>query len=710
MGGRPGRARCRSAGRGPAPLEELRARWPDDAAAGEALTALARARAFDAGDVAGALAWLTEQAEQGPQAGAAQAEKQRLEAQAIRIRSTRQPPGRDARVEIAARNLEWVEARLHRVDAEAYLRAGGVPGDLPNLDVAVIAPDRRWKVKVPRYAPHRDVVFDLAVPAPKPGLYVVTVASDDREASAVLWVSDVRVVARAVGPDLAVAAFRGDRPAPDADVRVRLPDGRIVSGRTDRTGLYRARLEAIGPLVVLVEAGGAPALLRVARGRGDLPEPALRIAADLDRPAYRPGDDLGFRVVARREGAPVPGRFAVWLAEGATRYAEQRVQATELGTLSGTLAVPPAPLGSGAWRRTLGLFVQAPGEDEGQQVATVLVAPEGPPRRRVEAWIDGTDAVFAVRGAAGAPVAGARLTWTADDGREGAGRTDAAGRLRVKAPAGPDWGARATLAGAGLSAGARRPEAEASPLRVHVDDAAEGASIGVVLHGPPGRYRLAWAPLAHPDPSPKTPADPWVPAWQDGLEGAAGRVDAVEAPTGVEGEVARREVAIEGDHLALTLPALPPGAWSLRVAPVGEGGASASAAFRVARPAPGLRGLRDLRAGELMEVAIVGDAPGLLTAGTDRLLAAAVAGPGAVQRWRTSAAWGGEVDVALTTADGRGHARTVVVDPSLDVQIEAATDAATAERGARWRLRARVTDGAGRPVRAEWSCACWTTR
>lgn len=682
--------------------EELRARWPQDAAAGEALAAMARARAFDAGDVTGALAWLAEQAEAGPQAGAASEEKARLEAPAIRVRTTRQRPGRDARVEVVARNLEWVEARLHRVDAEAYLRAGGVPSGLPGLDVAVIAPDRRFKVKVPRYAPHRDVAFDLAVPAPAPGLYVVTVASDDREASAVLWVSDLRVVARAVGPDLAVAAFRGDRPAPDATVHVRLPDGRIVTGRTDRTGLYRARLEAIGPLVVLAEADGAPALVRVDRGRGELPEAALKLAADLDRPAYRPGDALGFRVVARREGAPVKGRFTVWLAEGSTRYAERAITATELGTVHGALPVPPAAPGGGAWRRALGLWVQAPGEDAGQQVATVMVAPEAPPRRRMEAWIEGTDAVFAVRDAAGAPVVGARLTWEAEDGRSGDGRTDGAGRVRVTGPpAGPAWGARATLAGAGLVAATHRPTPESAALRLHVDDAAEGGTVRAVLHGPPGAYRLVWAPLAHADAPPEAPADPWVPAWEDGLEGADGVVDAVEPPTGVEGEAAQREVVLEGAHVEVALPTLSPGAWSLRAAPVEGGGASAQAAFRVARPAPGLRGLRDLRAGELMEVAVVGASPGLLTAGTDRLLAAAVAGPGAAQRWRTTAAWGGEVDVVLLTADGRGHARTVRVDPTLDVQIDATTEPATADRDAQWRLRARVTDGAGRPVRAE---------
>jgi hypothetical protein len=119
-------------------------------------------------------------------------------------------------VRVVARNLPELEVRMHRVEPEAYVRAGGTPQDLLTLDVAVIVPDARWKAPVPGYQAQRDQAFDLPVNVPGPGIYVVTVSGPEQEASAVLLVSDLDLVARTVGPDAALAVFRGGRPVSGA--------------------------------------------------------------------------------------------------------------------------------------------------------------------------------------------------------------------------------------------------------------------------------------------------------------------------------------------------------------------------------------------------------------------------------------------------------------------------------------------------------------
>ena len=90
--------------------------------------------------------------------------------------------------------------------------------------MAVIAPDVRWKAAVPGEKSRRDVAFDVPLPVRAPGIYVVTAAATDREASTVVLVSDLDLVARAVGPDLAVGVFRAGKPVAGAALMLRFGD------------------------------------------------------------------------------------------------------------------------------------------------------------------------------------------------------------------------------------------------------------------------------------------------------------------------------------------------------------------------------------------------------------------------------------------------------------------------------------------------------
>ena len=681
-------------------LEELLARWPDTTQATQAVAALTRIQAFDRADPAGALVALDVREREGTHAAAASEERERLKSPYIALRTTPQPPNK-AKVQVIARNLAEVEARLHKIDPEAYLRAGGAPDSLPDLDVAVIAPDERWKVKVPGFVAQKDVAFDLAVPDVKPGLYVITVASEDREASAVLWISQVRLLAHTEGPDLVAAAFRGETPADDVEILVRLPDGRIERGETDKNGLMRKRLPKMGNLTLLALDDGAPALVALARDDADLPTATVQMSADLDRPIWLPGDTLHYRVVARKEGRPLRGTFSVWLDGEGSRASAQKVEATALGTFSGALTVPPTVGGTGPWRRRMSLMVQAPGEDAPQPVASVEVAPQGPPERRLEVEMVGTSARITVREADDGPVAGVRIAWTAQDGREGHGTTDARGRVEVAGPpAQLGWQLSASVDGTDLRGAANRILPERMPLALMVGDAPAGGVVRGELRGEEGTYELTWAPVVQASKRPDAPVDPWVPAFELGLTGADGELKDVPTPAPpawVEREAQTREVVIKDGRAPIELPGLASGAWSVRAARRDGTGTTAHMGCRVADPLPGLAGVRSVRLGDTLTLTAVGSRPGLLMVGSDRVLGVAVVRPGGTLTLPVTTEWGTSVQAYFTDITGQSYSQVLEVDPSLKVSLTAGD---TADQLG-WHLQARVTDGAGRPVAAE---------
>lgn len=651
---------------------------------------LARLIAFDRNNLKGAEALLEELS---GQAGADN-EASRLGDTHLSIRTTQQRPGRDARIAVLTRNIESVDARLHAVDLEAYLRTGGAPSALPSLDVAVIAPDRRWSTRVPRFAKGKDVAFDLAVPKPKPGLYVVTVKARTEEASALLWVSRTRIAARMIGPDLAVAVFDDDKVAAGATVKVRGADGTVHTGETDRSGLFRLSLKAVQPVTILAEHRGAPAMLAVQHPSDTLPEPSVRLAVETDRPVYRPGDLAGVRIIARKGDAPVTGRFKLWLEAG-HRIGETTVEASRFGTVTAELPIPPATFTDERQARSVALMVQAPGEDP-QRLASLAIRPDGPAERTLDLFHDGPDAVALVREADGRPAAGVALELSAPGHPEAVElKTDATGRARLKGPpVQVAWQTRATIAGTDIRAKRARERPDEPALRLAVDDGPSGATPTAWLAGPDGRYRLTWSPVTAGYVAVKPPVDPWVPAEEEGLEGADGAL--ADAPPAAVwfGAPTTREVTIQDGAAQVQLPALKAGRWQARAVRIGAPG-DVEARFRIGDDRPGLSGVRAVRAGATLPVGYSGAHPALVVAGADRIRAAAVMQPGARVDWRTDGRWRDATVIAIDAA-GRATREAAPVDPTAKVTLEASPQATPS-----WRITARVTDGAGKPVAAE---------
>jgi tetratricopeptide (TPR) repeat protein len=712
--------------------DELVARWPYSEGAAHAIAALARQRAFDDGNLEAARDLLRRRADQ---AGARE-ELERLGDASLWISSGGPTPGvssggptpgissggptpgisphgiestsRSAHVRIGTRNLERLELRIHEIDLEAFARAGGRLDGLAELDVTAIAPDRTLPVQVPPHAEGADVAFDVPVPL-GPGLYAVTAASAEEEARAMLLVSDLTVVARAVGTDLAVATFdRGGGPAGHARVLITGPSG-TVEGETDATGLWTGHLDSDGDVVVLAERRGSWAAAELGVS-GTHHAPTQFVDAELERRAVLPGDTVGVRAVARdATGEPLVGGWTVWIEGGEPLDADTDGH----GILHVALDVPE--IGLDAFEdavpvqdqlRVLGV---PPGNAEPLLLGTVQRPPRDPGGRTLEARLEGVDAVFRVSGQHGEPVAGVFVA-----SGEIVAQTDPRGEVRVAGPPlGLPWRASAHIVGTRVERAVERVPPE--PRRVALSTDQPHARPGEVpkvtlrltgLGGAPRRGAVELTVERRIDPPSPIEArpDPWVPEPRTGIGGWSRWRGA--APDGEDEHPSephwRTTLDVDG-VLTAELPALPAGRW--RVTAIPWDGASASSAVDLVVSPAGLRvlGARDTGIGDRLVIVPEG-AAALLTAESDRLLWAAVRKDGRRAEATVDERWRGAVTIAATAPDGQVAVQTVDADASLDVAVVVDPD------GDGKQLRAVVTDRVGRPVSADVSLTAWDVR
>lgn len=687
-GGEPDAARAR--------WEELMARHPDAAAADRAVEAVARQRAGD--DLEAALAWLRPLRDGGGSlSGAAASALATLQEPALAVEvQGRQDPRRPT-VRVYSRNLAELTVRLHRVEAEAFLRAGGRPDTLPDLDVAVIAPDREWTVTLPEAAAGQDRVTDLPLRVPGPGLYAVTVATPQREAQAIVLVSENRLITRARGGDLVVAALRGeegaDRPAGGLRAWV-AHGGTVTEGRLGADGLARLAVPD-GEAVVLVDGAGGPALAALSWGPAAEEDDALRVSAEVDRPVYLPGDRVGFRLVGVRGQTPASGAWTVQVRAGGVDHPGVTVRADARGVAAGELDLPLWDAGGNAWQ----LVARAPGEEDAVVLASLPVAGQAAPRRSVEVTQAGEGATVQVREADGRPAPGVPVSWTRRAGDEPqVSWTDAVGRVEVASPgAGLPWRLEARLAGGQVQAWAPDP-APLAPLSAHLDqDRPEaGQPLRLRVEGPAGPVRVGLFPVVEAAPPALPLRAPWALDLDPGLEGPRAWEGAEPGGPAVDalGEPRWLDLTLPpGAPVEQALEPLAAGRWVIQVVPAGPEAGTVRLPVEVAAAGPRLGALPAwLAGGGRLDLPVQGAA--LVTAEGEGIEAAAlVTGTG---RLRLDLPRAGE-RLALVATDGqaRVHARTIPLRTALQV------DLSVEEVDGRWRVQATVTGPDGLPARAQ---------
>ena len=229
-------------------------------------------------------------------------------------------PGSRIEFQLSARNTTNVQLSLTPMDLTRDLRLEAVTGERSVWQDGLRPPGpaiREWNEVLEADRLHAEVTRQVRLPETlAPGAYLLEARAGDQSVRDVLMVTDaVLVLQESPGRTLAwlVDANRG-HPIPEAPVRfaVRVPEPR---GRGLRWQEWTATTDAYGvasletPAGELVCVAGLPGRPAIAVGHGS-PRwqdgtDGWKVYAFTDRPAYRPGAMVDWKVLARRrvEGA-----------------------------------------------------------------------------------------------------------------------------------------------------------------------------------------------------------------------------------------------------------------------------------------------------------------------------------------------------------------------------------------------------------------------
>jgi len=215
-------------------------------------------------------------------------------------------PGAAQEVQLNWRNVKSIALTLRRVDlASVDVHRDGEP---IRDDAAPVV--RRWRENVPGEIPYAPGQKTLDMkPQLTIGAYVLTAEAEGKRSDALIVVSDANIVTHSLAGRSDIYVSDALHGAPIADARVRVwhwerkgNDTVAVSQRlrTDANGIAHADIErSSGQILIMASAGARQALFRsyVYGSYGD--EAQWRFYAFTDRPAYRPGETVHWKMIAR---------------------------------------------------------------------------------------------------------------------------------------------------------------------------------------------------------------------------------------------------------------------------------------------------------------------------------------------------------------------------------------------------------------------------
>ncbi len=440
-------------------LKELARGLPGSDAASHALFSAAALLEEELGDVEAAVETYR-LCNFGSRAGAAQLRLVEMTTPALSVATPRAFTTAEAPfLQLETRNVAEVSVALHHLDLEAYFRKYVGTAGVEQLDLDLIAPDRRLTAKVDGYARWKPLTQELALPLEGAGAWIAVVSAEGRRATTLVLRSDVDIVVKSSRHDVLVYAQdrRTQRPVADVSLLIDLlcnatgNGARVqIEGKTGADGIFHAtsdELRAAPGIQVLARKDGSVACSGVSLSEvAAAPALTRRGVVITDRPAYRPGDVVQLRALVRE---PRDGRLEVPAAGDGKGAAWQLEVADPAGRTLHRSELPLSPFGSVHDAFALDALA-ATGT---YTVRFATVAGEAPPvagrfevldyrldrvtldldlPRRV--WYRGETIELTARALYhfGAPVADADLTVTLPDGQIVVLRTDAEGRATVR--------------------------------------------------------------------------------------------------------------------------------------------------------------------------------------------------------------------------------------------------------------------------------------
>jgi alpha-2-macroglobulin len=244
--------------------EDLADKFPRTEPARRALMRSAEIAERELGDIERARELYREAREQG--VGAAQSALTLMENPELTI-ETEQAflPGESPTLHLVTRNIETIECAAYAIDLETYFRAKHSLAGVADLDIALIDPDETWEHTVEDYEDFRVYEQDIELPMSGPGAWAIRLATEDLEATSLVLVTDLALIAKASRNQVLVFTERWGAAEPAQGVRVLLSDGEEIfaelTTEADGTVLFEddEDLRDLASLRVLVTDGDSVA-------------------------------------------------------------------------------------------------------------------------------------------------------------------------------------------------------------------------------------------------------------------------------------------------------------------------------------------------------------------------------------------------------------------------------------------------------------------
>jgi len=232
-------------------------------------------------------------------------------------------PGSEPAFDLVARNLASVDLAIHAIELDRALdlRAGGDWSDwVEGIRIGRGAPLRSWSMQLDTEGDHAQRRERIRLEESlESGAYLVEGKSGDSVARALLLVSNAALVVKASGEKLAAFLCDAHSGAPLQDGAVVFwtwhgsAEKRVVRRLQAATGAdglavaKRTEPDRSATTLVVARSGARQAVAQLVAPGRDRRREGWRIYAFTDRPAYRPGETVEWKAVARVGG---DGRYS----------------------------------------------------------------------------------------------------------------------------------------------------------------------------------------------------------------------------------------------------------------------------------------------------------------------------------------------------------------------------------------------------------------
>ena len=277
-------------------------------------------------------------------------------------------PDRETDLSVTVRNVQRLSFRVHRLDARATLLDSGRPANRQALGEAQVpaaaalgAPDASWDVATGDDDSHKTLSIKTKLPRLSHGLYRLEARGDGVTCALMLLVTDLALVLK-TGSEQAIAYVadaRSGEPAAGAEILIR---DYVPGNDAAPVAVHRGATRGDGVFVATIAQGTEGRTLDAVAILGDRiaatpltwrgywgTELATRVHVTTDRPVYRPGQTVHFRLLAVRTAesgeTPAAGARATLIVrdpKGNEVYRHEHAT-DRYGVVSGSLELPDEP-------------------------------------------------------------------------------------------------------------------------------------------------------------------------------------------------------------------------------------------------------------------------------------------------------------------------------------------------------------------------------